>query len=111
MTEPISIKQGATFSLPMLVQLPAGTWSATCHIRKSDDTLVGAPAVTLTPLEAPDGDGNTHSGLAEATSVQTLAWPLGTWRADVRFADGSTPAVVIYSDAFPIQVERANTHA
>lgn len=105
-----SIKRGATFSLPLLVALPAGAWSATCNIRKIDDTLVGSPAVTLVPLGTPDADGNTHSGLVEATSVETASWALGTWCADIRFADTSVPPVVIFSDQFCVAVAKANTH-
>lgn len=110
MTDPIKIKAGATVSLPMLVLLPAGTWTGSCQIRKGDDTLVGELAVTLTPLTVPDESGNTHAGLLEATSVQTAAWPVGTWRADVRFADNSIPPEVIFTDPFAVQVDKAATH-
>ena len=106
----IAIKTGATFSVPFLVLLPAGTWSAACDIRKGDDTLVGALTVTLAALDTPDADGTTHSGLLEATSEQTRGWELGTRRADVRFADTSNPAVVLTSDSFVVVVEKGVTH-
>lgn len=111
MTEPIKVKVGATFSVPMLVLLPAGTWGAACDIRKGDDTLVGSLTATLEPLETPDADGNTHAGLLQAPSTQTAVWALGTWRADVRFSDNSDPPVVIYTEAFSVTVEKGSTHA
>lgn len=110
MVDPIKIKTAATFSIAMLVLLPAGTWSAACDIRKGDDTLVGALTVSLEPLVTPDADGNTHAGLLEATSVQTAAWALGTWRADVRFTDASVVPVVLTSDPFVVVVEKGITH-
>lgn len=110
MIDPIEIKQGTTFSLPMLVMLPAGTWSAACNIRKSDDTLVGSLSVTLTALDVPDADGHTHSGAAVATSVASAAWELGTWRADVRFTDTSAPPTVFNSETFPVVIKKGVTH-
>jgi hypothetical protein len=67
--------------------------------------------VTLEALVQPDADGNTHACLLEATSAQTATWPLGTWRADVRFADAADPPVVIYTEAFTVQVEKWATPA
>ena len=110
MAEPITIKVGATFSMPMLVQLPLGHWTGSCHIRKGDNSLVGELLVSLEELDTPDVDGNTHAGLLEATSVQTATWAVGTWRADVRFSDDSNPPVVIYTDPFTVQTEAASTH-
>lgn len=110
MIEPIEIKTGATFSVPFLVLLPAGSWSAASEIRKGDDTLVGELAVTLEPLATPDADGNTHAGVLEASSVQTVAWEHGSWRADVRFSDDSTPPAVLTSDPFFVLVKKGVTH-
>ena len=107
MTSSVAVKQGATFSLPILVMLPAGTWSATCEVRKADGTLVGALAVTLADLPQPDADGNTHAGLLEATSAQTHEWQLGTWHADIRLSNTSTPPVVIYTETFAVTVHRS----
>lgn len=111
MTTAVKIKAGATFSLPILAMLPAGTWSAACDIRRGDGTLVGALTATLAPLDTPDADGNTHAGLLEATSEQTDAWEPGTWRSDVAFTDTSAPSVVVYTESFAVLVEKAITHA
>jgi len=110
MVDPIKIKAGATFSIAMLVLLPAGTWSAACEIRKGDDSLLATLTVSLAPLVTPDADGNTHAGLLEATSVQTATWGAGSFRADVRFFDTSLPAAVFYTESFAVRVERGVTH-
>jgi hypothetical protein len=110
MTQFVKIKTGATFSVPLLVCLPAGAWSATSDIRQAGDALVESLAVSLIALTEPDADGNTHNGLLLATSIQTALWPLGAWRCDVRFADAQTPPVVLYSDQFIVNVEKGTTH-
>lgn len=111
MTQTVNVKAGATFSVAMLVLLPAGTWSASCQVRKGDGTLIEALTVTLAPLSTPGSDGNTHSGLLEATSVQTALWPLGSHRSDVWFTDASTPPVAVPSPTFVIVVDKGETHA
>lgn len=110
MTQSITIKTGATLSLAMLVKLPTGTWACDSDVRKSDDTLIAALSASLTALSAPDADGNTHSGVLEATAAQTAAWPIGNWRADVRFTDTSTPAVRQISETFVVVVSAGVTH-
>lgn len=110
MTQCIKIKTGATFSVPVLVCLPPGVWSATSDIRQAGDALVESLAVSLLALAEPDAAGNTHSGLLLATSTQTTLWPLGAWRCDVRFADAQSPPVVLYSDQFIVSVEKGTTH-
>lgn len=110
MTQTVNIKAGATFSVPLLVRLPSGNWSATSEMRQSDTSLVGVLSVTLASLAEPDAAGNTHSGLLLATSVQTASWPVGAFRCDVRFADTQDPPVVLFSDPFVVDVTQGMTH-
>ena len=110
MTQSITIKAGATFSVPFLALLPAGTWACDSDVRTSADGLVQALATTLTALDTPDASGNTHSGILEATASQTTAWPIGTHQCDVRFTDASaTPQVLIFNKIMVV-VEKAVTH-
>ena len=110
MTQSITIKAGATFSVAFLALLPAGTWACDSDVRKTDDSLVQALSTTLTALGTPDASGNTHSGILAATSAQTTAWPIGTHQCDVRFTDASaTPQILIF-DKIMVVVEKAVTH-
>lgn len=94
--------RGSTFSWGGLVQLPAGTWSATCKVKSADGTTVETLTVTLEALAEPDADGNTHSILIEASSVQTADWAIAKLRCDVRYADNSDPPIVEHSPTFII---------
>lgn len=107
---PITIKTGASFSMAFLAQLPAGTWVADCDLRKADDTLVQAMSVKISALPTPDTNGNTHSGLIEATPNQTKTWPVATLNGDVRFTDQITLDKAVIFDNFTVVVEKAITH-
>jgi hypothetical protein len=101
MTTVYNFKRGATLSLGGTVQLPSGTWTATAQARKPDLTLVEGLHVTLT---APVSPSTLHTLVLEAHSDETNDWPIEALACDIRFADASTPPVVLDSTTFTINV-------
>lgn len=95
-------KRGDTLSLAGTVSLPAGTWTATCKVKRPSGSALETLAVTLDP------GSPVHAILIEASSAQTADWVSGeTALCDVRFSDGSvSPPVVIHSPTFGIRVQQ-----
>jgi hypothetical protein len=106
MTTIYNFKRGSTLSLGGTVQLPSGTWTATAQVKDSSLTLVEGMNVTLTPPVAPS---TLHTIVLEAHSTMTNDWPIDSLQCDIRFADASTPPVVLDSTTFVINVQQEIT--
>lgn len=97
-TQSIEVKRGATFALAGFINLPSGSWTATCEAKDASGQLIAELDVTLTPPVSPYVTW-TVSFMAGADI--TIDWPLGYLYSDVRFQDGSE---VIYTQTFVINV-------
>lgn len=95
----LTIKRGATFNYAGFVNLPAGTWSASAHVKQADGVLVAVLSVTLTPPVSPE---TRHAIALNATASATANWPLSKLLCDVRFVEASGNA--IYSPSFVVAV-------
>lgn len=101
---------GATFSLTGTVLLPAGEWSATCHVKNlGSQAVVKNLTVTLTPRIPPTSSAS-HNIQIETSPSDLEIWPAGSFVCDVRFADASTPPIVIPSDVFAIECSKGVTN-
>lgn len=101
-------KRGATLSLAGTVVLPTGTWTATAQIKDTNLAIIDTVTVTLTP---PAGQATAHSILMVVSSTKTALWPIGNLFCDIRFADASSPPVVLPSPTFTIRVIQEITGA
>lgn len=97
--------QGASFAWGAPVQLPGGTWTATAHLRKLDDTLIATLTAAVT---APAVAGNKSVIKITAAASSTGAWAVGDAILDIKFVNGGA---VAFSVAVLVQIKKAVTHA
>jgi hypothetical protein len=107
MSKTITFKRGGTFSYGSLVQMPAGTWAAACKLTDEDGNPVQTMSVSLTPPVAPS---TKHALLIECLASATAGWPAGkTLKGDIVFTDASSPAVVLPTSTFYVEVQESQT--
>lgn len=108
--EKISTKQGATLSLAGSFKLPAGTWTASSNIEKTDGTLIAAFDVSMEEFAEPDEDGNTHGVVLLCTADKAETFVAGqTYVCDVIFTSDDDPPVVLKTETFGIKIVREVT--
>lgn len=104
----IEHKRGSTFSYGGTVKLPAGEWTAKCSLKLPSWKKVADLQVTLTPLENPTPQGDTHAILLEAPASGQAGWPVGsTLSGDIVFLESG--GIVIPSATFNVLVEQGIT--
>lgn len=104
----LNLKLGSTLKIAGSVLLPAGTWTLTADVKRSNGVLVAALTTTLTVITTPTPRA-THTMLVTATPAATATWPVGNLLCDLRFQDAL--GNVIHSPTFTIATEQAITDA
>lgn len=100
MTQTITHKQGTTFAYSGLCKLPAGAWTARCKLARG--AAVISTETVLTPLSAPDADGNTHALSITMAPAATVNARPQVYDADIYFEDAD--GVVIATGSFAVEI-------
>lgn len=105
----ITHKRGDTFSFAGSVELPEGSWSASCQLRAARDDA-GVPAATVTCTVGARADGKYPLSLF-ASSTATAAWEPALLFGDIQFSNADhTPPQVISTETFTVLVVKDQTH-
>lgn len=104
----VNIKTGSTLNIIGRVALPAGTWSISSKVKRSNNAAVQTLTSVISVIVEPT-DAATHAIMLSATATETAAWPVGNLLCDVRFVD-SVSGKVIYSPTFAVVTEKAITN-
>ncbi len=99
-TQTITHKQGTTFAYSGLCKLPVGTWSARCKLARGP-SIINTETV-LTPLSAPDIDGNTHALSITMSPILTASVRPQVYDADIYFEDANN--IVIATGSFAVEI-------